>query len=118
MNLSGIRQTVFLDRYSLKNEKGEPVEKSPEKVFCSPATRFKPRHSIGGIKSFIRYYFQKFIMTYSLDFIHFFVFPLFCILKLCSPIFSVTAFPILFLVVLWNTILVFNIFILPCLLVV
>ncbi|PIP32958.1 ribonucleoside-diphosphate reductase [Candidatus Gottesmanbacteria bacterium CG11_big_fil_rev_8_21_14_0_20_37_11] len=29
MTLTGIRQQVFLDRYSLKNEKGIPVEKNP-----------------------------------------------------------------------------------------
>src|SRR3989344_5945033 len=30
MKLTGIREQVFLDRYSLKNEKGISLEKSPE----------------------------------------------------------------------------------------
>src|SRR3990172_3542040 len=33
MNLTGIRQKVFLDRYSLKNEKGDPIEKTPDKMW-------------------------------------------------------------------------------------
>lgn len=33
MKLSGIRQTVFLDRYSLKDEKGNPIEKTPEEMW-------------------------------------------------------------------------------------
>ena len=33
MKLSGIRQTVFLDRYSLKDEKGKPIEKTPEEMW-------------------------------------------------------------------------------------
>lgn len=33
MKLTGIRQTVFLDRYSLKDEKGAPVEKTPEEMW-------------------------------------------------------------------------------------
>jgi len=33
MKLTGIRQQVFLDRYSLKNEKGQSVEKTPEKMW-------------------------------------------------------------------------------------
>ena len=33
MHLTGIRQKVFLDRYSLKNEKGEPIEKTPDKMW-------------------------------------------------------------------------------------
>lgn len=33
MKLSGIRQTVFLDRYSLKDDKGNPVEKTPEEMW-------------------------------------------------------------------------------------
>ncbi len=31
--LTGIRQTVFLDRYALKDEKGAPVEKTPEEMW-------------------------------------------------------------------------------------
>jgi len=31
--LSGIRQKLFLDRYSLKNENGEPIEKYPEHMW-------------------------------------------------------------------------------------
>ncbi len=30
MKLTGIREQVFLDRYSLKDDKGNPIEKSPE----------------------------------------------------------------------------------------
>lgn len=33
MKLTGIRETVFLDRYSIKNDKGEPVEKTPEEMW-------------------------------------------------------------------------------------
>lgn len=33
MKLTGIRQKVFLDRYSLKDKKGEPVEKTPEQMW-------------------------------------------------------------------------------------
>lgn len=33
MKLTGIRQTVFLDRYSLKDEKGNPIEKTPEEMW-------------------------------------------------------------------------------------
>lgn len=33
MKLKGIREKVFLDRYSLKNKKGDPIEKSPEKMW-------------------------------------------------------------------------------------
>lgn len=33
MKLTGIRETVFLDRYSLKDEKGNPVEKTPEQMW-------------------------------------------------------------------------------------
>ncbi len=33
MKLEGIRQQVFLDRYSLKDEKGKPVEKQPEEMW-------------------------------------------------------------------------------------
>lgn len=33
MELTGIRQTVFLDRYALKDEKGTPVEKTPEEMW-------------------------------------------------------------------------------------
>ena len=33
MNLTGIRQKVFLDRYSLKNEAGVPIEKTPDKMW-------------------------------------------------------------------------------------
>ncbi len=31
--LTGIRETVFLDRYSLKNDKGVPLEKTPEEMW-------------------------------------------------------------------------------------
>ena len=33
MRLTGIRERVFLDRYSLKNEKGTPIEKVPEAMW-------------------------------------------------------------------------------------
>lgn len=33
MKLTGIRQQVFLDRYSLKNEKGTPLEKTPKTMW-------------------------------------------------------------------------------------
>ena len=33
MELTGIRQTVFLDRYALKDEAGAPVEKIPEEMW-------------------------------------------------------------------------------------
>jgi len=33
MKLDGIRQKVFLDRYSLKNPKGDPMEKTPEEMW-------------------------------------------------------------------------------------
>jgi ribonucleoside-diphosphate reductase alpha chain len=34
MQLTGIRQKVFLDRYSLKNQKGEPIETTPEEMWA------------------------------------------------------------------------------------
>jgi ribonucleoside-diphosphate reductase alpha chain len=33
MQLDGIRQKVFLDRYSLKDEKGDPTEQTPEEMW-------------------------------------------------------------------------------------
>ena len=33
MDLTGIRQTVFLDRYALKDSDGKPVEKTPEEMW-------------------------------------------------------------------------------------
>lgn len=33
MQLSGIRNTVFLDRYALKDKEGEPIEKAPEEMW-------------------------------------------------------------------------------------
>ncbi|MBI5449300.1 adenosylcobalamin-dependent ribonucleoside-diphosphate reductase [Candidatus Gottesmanbacteria bacterium] len=33
MDLTGIRQTVFLDRYALKDADGKPVEKTPEEMW-------------------------------------------------------------------------------------
>ena len=33
MKLTGIREQVFLDRYSLKDDQGHPVEKTPEKMW-------------------------------------------------------------------------------------
>ncbi|OGG24182.1 ribonucleoside-diphosphate reductase [Candidatus Gottesmanbacteria bacterium RIFCSPLOWO2_01_FULL_43_11b] len=33
MELTGIRKTVFLDRYALKNEQGVPIEKEPEEMW-------------------------------------------------------------------------------------
>ena len=33
MKLTGIAQKVFLDRYSLKDKKGAPVEKKPEEMW-------------------------------------------------------------------------------------
>lgn len=32
-NLTGIRETVFLDRYALKNEHGDPIEKTPQEMW-------------------------------------------------------------------------------------
>ncbi|OGG03922.1 ribonucleoside-diphosphate reductase [Candidatus Gottesmanbacteria bacterium RBG_16_37_8] len=37
MKLTGIRQQVFLDRYSLKNDKGQPVESTPDKMWVRVA---------------------------------------------------------------------------------
>lgn len=33
MKLNGISQKVFLDRYSLKDKKGQPTEKTPEEMW-------------------------------------------------------------------------------------
>lgn len=33
MELTGIRKTVFLDRYALKNEQGAPIEEEPERMW-------------------------------------------------------------------------------------
>ncbi len=33
MKLIGVREKVFLDRYSLKDEKGDPIEKTPEEMW-------------------------------------------------------------------------------------
>ena len=33
MKLDGIRERVFLDRYSLKDKNGTPTEKSPEEMW-------------------------------------------------------------------------------------
>lgn len=33
MQLTGVRQQVFLDRYSLKDKKGKPIEKTPEQMW-------------------------------------------------------------------------------------
>ncbi|MBU4017050.1 ribonucleoside-diphosphate reductase, adenosylcobalamin-dependent, partial [Patescibacteria group bacterium] len=33
MKLEGIRNKVFLDRYSLKNDKGDPLEQTPEEMW-------------------------------------------------------------------------------------
>ena len=33
MKLDGIRQKVFLDRYALKDAKGNPIEKTPEEMW-------------------------------------------------------------------------------------
>ncbi len=33
MNLTGIRNTVFLDRYALKDKSGKPIEKTPEEMW-------------------------------------------------------------------------------------
>lgn len=33
MKLDGIRQKVFIDRYSLKDEKGQPTEQTPEQMW-------------------------------------------------------------------------------------
>ena len=32
MKLEGVREKVFLDRYSLKDKEGAPVEKTPEEM--------------------------------------------------------------------------------------
>ncbi len=37
MELTGIRQKVFLDRYALKNEAGDPMEKTPEEMWSRVA---------------------------------------------------------------------------------
>ncbi|HUD19403.1 MAG TPA: adenosylcobalamin-dependent ribonucleoside-diphosphate reductase [Patescibacteria group bacterium] len=44
MELTGLRNTVFLDRYSLKDEKGTPIEKSPEEMWRRIA------HAIAGVE--------------------------------------------------------------------
>ena len=33
MKLTGIREKVFLDRYSIKNKKGDSVEKTPNEMW-------------------------------------------------------------------------------------
>jgi len=33
MKLTGIREQVFVDRYSLKNDKGHPQEKTPDQMW-------------------------------------------------------------------------------------
>ena len=33
MDLTGIRQTVFLDRYALKDKEGKPIETEPEQMW-------------------------------------------------------------------------------------
>jgi len=33
MKLDGIRQKVFLDRYSLKDKAGNPIEKTPDEMW-------------------------------------------------------------------------------------
>ena len=33
MKLDGIRQKVFLDRYSFKDPKGNPIEKTPDEMW-------------------------------------------------------------------------------------
>ncbi len=38
MDLTGIRKTVFLDRYALKDEQGKPVEQTPEEMWRRVAT--------------------------------------------------------------------------------
>ena len=35
--LDGIREKVFLDRYSLKDKKGNPTEKTPEEMWARVA---------------------------------------------------------------------------------
>lgn len=37
MELTGIRNTVFLDRYALKDETGKPIEKTPEETWARVA---------------------------------------------------------------------------------
>jgi len=44
MELTGIRQTVFLDRYALKDESGKPIEKTPEEMWRRVA------HAIAGVE--------------------------------------------------------------------
>ncbi len=45
MELTGIRQTVFLDRYAKKDEKGVPLEKTPEEMWGRVA------HAIAQVES-------------------------------------------------------------------
>ncbi|MDP1722285.1 MAG: adenosylcobalamin-dependent ribonucleoside-diphosphate reductase [Candidatus Gottesmanbacteria bacterium] len=45
MDLTGIRQKVFLDRYALKDEAGSPTEKTPEEMWRRVA------HAIAGVES-------------------------------------------------------------------
>ena len=33
MDLTGIRNTVFLDRYALKDKAGDPIESTPEEMW-------------------------------------------------------------------------------------
>lgn len=44
MELTGIRQKVFLDRYALKDEAGDPTEKTPEEMWRRVA------HAIAGVE--------------------------------------------------------------------
>lgn len=46
MKLSGISEKVFLDRYSLKDQSGKPIEKSPEEMWkriASAVSLFEPK---------------------------------------------------------------------------
>ncbi len=45
MDLTGIRQKVFLDRYALKDEAGNPTEKTPEEMWRRVA------HAIAGVET-------------------------------------------------------------------
>ncbi len=45
MDLTGIRQKVFLDRYALKDEAGAPLEKTPEEMWRRVA------HAIAGVET-------------------------------------------------------------------
>ena len=65
MKLTGISEQVFLDRYSLKDEKGNPIEKSPEAMWRRVAKGIAQIEEKLGLKElgdsikYEIYYFRK-----------------------------------------------------------